>query len=159
MLLEHSHGYSYTYIFYGFFDTAVESRVVVMDHKAQRKVKVKSLSHIRLCDPMDCSLPGSSIHGILQASILEWVAISFSRRSSQPRDWTWVSHIAGRCFTIWATREALKYLLFSPLVETFANFGDIRSKEILRCQLFWWHIFEQQLSVFRASVSSSIKWE
>ena len=48
MLLEHSHGYSYTYIFYGFFDTAVESRVVVMDHKAQRKVKVKSLSHIRL---------------------------------------------------------------------------------------------------------------
>ena len=41
-----------------------------------------------LCDPMDCSLPGSSIHGILQARILEWVAISFSRRSSRPRDWT-----------------------------------------------------------------------
>ena len=39
-----------------------------------------------LCDPMDCSLPGSSIHGILQARILEWVAVSFSRRSSQPRD-------------------------------------------------------------------------
>ena len=55
---------------------------------------------------MDCSLPGSSICGILQARILEWVATSFSRRSSQPRDWTWVSHIAGRCFTIWASREA-----------------------------------------------------
>ena len=40
------------------------------------------------CDPMDCSLPGSSVHGILQARILEWVAISFSRGSSQPRNWT-----------------------------------------------------------------------
>ena len=54
---------------------------------------------------MDCSLPGSSVPGILQAGILEWVAISFSRRSSQPRDRTWVSHIAGRRFTIWATRK------------------------------------------------------
>ena len=49
---------------------------------------------------MDYSLSGSSIHGFFQARILEWVAISFSRRSSQPRDWTWVSHIVG--FTIWA---------------------------------------------------------
>ena len=49
-----------------------------------------------LCDPMDCSPPGSSVHGILQARILEWVAISFSRGSSQPRDRTWVSCIAGR---------------------------------------------------------------
>ena len=55
-----------------------------------------------LCDPMDSSLPGSSVHGIFQARILEWVAISFSRGSSQPRDWTQVSHIAGRHFTIWA---------------------------------------------------------
>ena len=53
-----------------------------------------------LCDPMDWSPPGSSFHGILQARILEWVAISFSRRSSQPRDRTRVSHVAGRCFTI-----------------------------------------------------------
>ena len=44
-----------------------------------------------LCNPMDCSLPGSSFHGIFQARILEWVAISFSRGYSQPRDWTWVS--------------------------------------------------------------------
>ena len=62
-----------------------------------------------LCDPMDCSLPGSSVHGILQARILEWVAIPFSRGSSGPRDWTWVSCIAGRFFTIWAMREALYY--------------------------------------------------
>ena len=58
-----------------------------------------------LCDPVDCSPPGSSIHGILQARILEWVAISFSRGSSWPRDQTWVSHIAGRCFNLWATME------------------------------------------------------
>ena len=55
---------------------------------------------------MDCSLPGFSVHGIFQARILEWVAISFSRGSSQPRDWTQVSLNASRRFTLWATREA-----------------------------------------------------
>ena len=63
-----------------------------------------------LCDPMDCSLPGSSIHGILQARVLEWVAISFSRGSSWPRDRTQVSCIAGRRFTLWATREARRWV-------------------------------------------------
>ena len=61
-------------------------------------------SCLTLCDPMDCSLPGSSVYGIFQARILEWVAISFSI-SSRPRDWTQVSCIVGRHFTIWATRE------------------------------------------------------
>ena len=61
---------------------------------------------------MDCSLPGSSIHGILQARVLEWVAISFSRGSSQPGDQTQVSRIAGRRFTIWATREAHTLCVF-----------------------------------------------
>ena len=55
---------------------------------------------------MDYSLPGSSVHEILQARILEWVAMPSSRGSSQPRDQTQVSCIAGRFFTIWATREA-----------------------------------------------------
>ena len=50
-------------------------------------------------DSMDCSLPGSSVHGILQERILEWVAIPFSRGSSQPRNQTWVSCMAGRLFT------------------------------------------------------------
>ena len=59
-----------------------------------------------LCDPVDYSPLGSPVHGILQGRILEWVAISFSRGSSQPRDQTQVSRIAGRCFTLWATREA-----------------------------------------------------
>ena len=58
-----------------------------------------------LCDPMDCSLQGFSVHGTFQARVLEWVAIAFSRGSSQPRDQTQVSHITGRRFTIWATRE------------------------------------------------------
>ena len=56
--------------------------------------------------PMDCSLPGSSVHGTVHVRILEWVVILFSRGSSWTRDWAWVSHIAGRFFTIWATREA-----------------------------------------------------
>ena len=57
-----------------------------------------------LCNPMDCSSPGPSVHRILQARILEWVAIPFSWGFVRPRDWTWVSHIAGRFFTIWTTR-------------------------------------------------------
>ena len=58
-----------------------------------------------LFDHMDCSLPGSSVHGIFQAIVLEWIAISFSRGSSRPRDWTQVSRIVDRRFTVWATRE------------------------------------------------------
>ena len=58
-----------------------------------------------LCDPMDCSLPGSSVHGIFQATVLEWIAISFPKGSSQPRDRTQVSHIIDRRFTVWVTRE------------------------------------------------------
>ena len=61
-----------------------------------------------LCNTMDCSLPGSSVHGIFQASVLEWVAISSSRLSSQPRNQTSVSCMTGRFFTIWTTWEALE---------------------------------------------------
>ena len=62
---------------------------------------------LTLCNPLDCNLPGSPAHGIIQAWILEWVAILFSRGSSWPRDWTQVSCIAGRLFTIWATKESI----------------------------------------------------
>jgi len=58
-----------------------------------------------LCNPMDWSLPGLSVHGIFQARVLEWVAISFSRGSSWPRDHTLISPTAGRRFALWATRE------------------------------------------------------
>ena len=64
-------------------------------------------SCLTLCDPMDCSPPGFSVHEICQARILEWVAISSFRGSSRPRDQTQVSGIAGEFFTVWATREAL----------------------------------------------------
>ena len=72
--------------------------------KNELKVLVTQLC-LTLCDPMDCSPLGSSVHGISQAKILEWVAISFSRGSSWPRDWTQVSCIAGGLFTVRATSE------------------------------------------------------
>ena len=73
------------------------------------EVKVQVLvaqSCLTLCKPLDCSRSGSSVHGILQARILDWVAILFSRGSSWPRGWTWVSCIAHRSLTSWATRES-----------------------------------------------------
>ena len=66
-----------------------------------------------LCDPIDCSLPGSSVHRIFHAIVLEWIAIPFSRGSSRAQ--TWVSHIVDRRFTIWATREVLGLFRGSPL--------------------------------------------
>ena len=73
-------------------------------HFLLQYMKVKSESEVaQLCptlrDPMDCSLPGSSVHGIFQARVLEWVAIAFSKGSSQPRDRTQIPYIAGRQFT------------------------------------------------------------
>ena len=81
-----------------------------------------------LCNPMDCSPPGSLSMGILQARILEWVAIPFSRGSSQPRDWTRVSCIADRFFTIWATREALAldiggYIFHSKMCDMVSHYS------------------------------------
>ena len=74
-----------------------------------------------LCNSIDCSPPGSFAHGISQARILEWVAISFSRGSSWPRNRTQVSCIAGRFFTNWATREAPLKKVQSP----FPGLGPI----------------------------------
>ena len=67
--------------------------------------KLESVSCLVLSDYDAMDPPGSSVHGILQARTLEWVAFPFSRGSSQPRDQTHVFHIAGRFFTVWATRE------------------------------------------------------
>ena len=80
-------------------------RKILYQLNHQRSESEVAQSCPTLCNPMDCSLSGSSVHRIFQARILEWVAISFSRRSSQPRDWTQVSCIVGRCFTVWATRD------------------------------------------------------
>ena len=70
---------------------------------------------------MNSSQPGSSVHGIFQARILEWVAISFSRGSPQPRDWTQVSCTAGKFFTDWATREAENIMRNAGLDEAQAG--------------------------------------
>ena len=64
---------------------------------------------LTLCEAMDCSLPGSSVHGIFQARILEWVAMPSSRGSSQPMGCTQVSCTAGKFFTVLATRKAQEY--------------------------------------------------
>ena len=87
-----------------------EKNQYAIDLKGRKGMKVKEIV-AQLClilrDPMDCSPPGSSVHGLLQARILKWLAIPFSRGSSQPRDWSSVSCascITSRFFSIWATR-------------------------------------------------------
>ena len=94
---------------------------------------------LTLCDPMDCSLPGSSIREIFQARVLEWVAISFSRRSSRHRDWTQVSCIVGRRFTVWATRASLvAQLVKNPPAMRQTWVGNIPwRREKLPTPVFW----------------------
>ena len=100
-------------------------------------------SCLTVCDPGDCSPPGSSVHGIFQAKILEWVAIPFSMGSSQPRDQTVLSYTASRFFTIWATREALypptaKSLQSCP---TLCNPKDYTVHGILQARILEWAAF------------------
>ena len=76
-----------------------------------------------LCIPMDCSLPGSSVRGILQARIVEWVAIPFSRESSQPRNRTHISCTAGRFFTPEPRGSPYQYLESNKFIETKQNGG------------------------------------
>ena len=91
------------------WDVAIKTAFVILNCFSRKvNVKIAQLC-LTLWNPMDCSLPGSSVHGILQARILEWVAFPFSRGSSQPKDRTQVSCIAGRFLTVWATREAQEY--------------------------------------------------
>ena len=85
------------------------------------------VSRVRLCDLMDCSPPGFSVPGILQARILVWIAIPFSKESSQPRDQAQVSHIAGRFFTIWATNNSKEFQeRFFPKVPGWAFCNEPR---------------------------------
>ena len=88
-------------------------------------------SYPTLCDPMNCSPLGYSVHGISQARILEWVPIPFSRGSSWPRDWTRGSSIAGGFFTIWAIREAKRFIISKWLAWSCR----LRSPEICSWQI------------------------
>ena len=113
-----------------------------------------------LCDPLDCSLPGSSIHGIFQARVLEWGAISFSRGSSQPRDWTQDSHIAGRHFTIWVTRQVIcletsvkiDHKIVTVFISVRWDYGCFfffllisMSLIFLTMKIYWFHTKEEQV--------------
>ena len=75
--------------------TANQDCVLLKAYESESEV---AQSFPTLCDPMDCSLAGSSIHGIFKARVLEWVSIAFSWGSSQLRDQTWESWVMGRCF-------------------------------------------------------------
>ena len=86
-----------------------------------------------LCDPIDCSTPGSPAPGISQARKLEWITIPFSRRSSQSRDWTQVSCTVGRFFTNWATREvmaqSIQYMFSSVQISRSVMSNSLRPHE------------------------------
>ena len=84
-------------------------------------------SCLTLSDLMDSSLPGSSVHRIFQASIQEWVAISFSRASSRPRDRTGVSCIFGGCFTIRASREAQTHMPYDSAINSMPRYTLTRN--------------------------------
>ena len=84
---------------------------------------------------MDCSPPGSFVHGILQARILEWVAISSSRGSSQPKDRTWVSYIAGEFFTHWGGSP----FFFFFLLDIYLNSQDYSPAHLIRDRVAWIH--------------------
>ena len=87
------------------------------------KVKVAQ-SCLILCNPIDCSPPDSSVHGILQARVLEDLQGIFSSRSSQPRDWTQVSGIADRFLTLWATRTCHNLLLHRATFRSVWHRGE-----------------------------------
>ena len=95
---------------------------------------------------MDCSPPGSSVHGILQARVLEQLAVLFSRGSSRSWDWTWVFHIAGGFFTIWSTREthantASKQILTLPSNHIASSSPSYKSSLTYSCPISITHIW------------------
>ena len=107
------------------WDVAIKTAFVILNCFSRKvNVKIAQLC-LTLWNPMDCSLPGSSVHGILQARILEWVAFPFSRGSSQPKDRTQVSCIAGRFLTVWATREAQEYWGRIEAIPSLADLPDL----------------------------------
>ena len=110
----------------------------VMAEKVKNVKLLVAQSCPTLCNCMHC-IPGSSVHGILQARILEWVAIPFSRRSSWPRDRTRVSCIAGGFFTIWATREGYYcYCWFYYFLKSLITYLFLAAVGLCRCA---WAVF------------------
>ena len=96
--------------------------------KHYKKCKLLTQLCLILCYPIDYSPPDSSVYGILQARILGWVAIPFSKVSSQPRNWTQVFCIAGRFFTIWATREASS-IVYACVIDERSNKSAVKESK------------------------------
>ena len=108
-------------------------------------------AHSLSCVPLfvtlrDCSPPGFSVHRILQARILEWVPIISSRGSPWPRDWILVSYIAGRFFTVWATREA-HFLLYIPC-------HNKNMKKLILIAMMWLE-YTQACGIFKLKLGKS----
>ena len=93
--------------FWSFINIVIYNRSSFYFTSSITSVCLVTQSCLTVCDPMDCSPPGSSVQGVLQARILEWVVMPSSKGSSQPGNQTQIFHIAGGFFTVWATREAL----------------------------------------------------
>ena len=112
-----------------------------------------------ICDPLDYSQIGSSVHGVLQARMLEWVAISFSKGSSQPRNWmhvSCVSFIAGGFFTQWTSREEPVAVLSAPKWSHCSGLGGFAW---LRHSLSLEHWWTASLSIFQRQGSFGLSWE
>ena len=122
-------------------------------------------SCLTFCDTMDCSLSGFSIHGIFQARVLKWVAISFSSGSSWPRDQTRVSCMAGRRFTLWAAREApgiydiVSAFIFKALkLDEILFAGSYSITQVFNVKMLQGPIFEPLLFFCLYSLISYSKW-
>ena len=105
---------------------------------------MKLLSHVWLCDPRDCSPPGSSVHGILQARILEWVDIPFSKRSFWPRDWTRISCGSSICrwilyhWFIWLKQVWYKHTHTHVNIRTTKYYSIIKRMKYCHLQQHGW---------------------
>ena len=130
----------------GWFSTAWAIREAPMG-RLKAKAKVAQSCPI-LCDPMDCSPPGSSLHGIFQLRILEWVAISFSRGSSQPRDLTWASCIIRGFLTAEPPGKPFYCVIAGHNVSTIANIQLTLNKFLLN------NLFSLLLHIWKSYLSS-----
>ena len=108
-----------------------------------------------LCGPMDCSPPASSVHGVLWARIPEWVVVPFSKRSSQSRDRTWVSWIAGRFFTIWASHQGSPSSLGQTSLHSASLYCALQTLQCLPVESTNWTLHWRSLW---APFSNSICW-
>ena len=119
--------------------SVAETKGTHRDNCALNCEKCSSLSHVRLCNSMNCNKPGSSVHRILKARILEWVAVPFTRGSSWPRDRTQVSRIVGRFFTAWTTREADCFQLTydKRLTMGFPDGSEVKNPPVMQEMQVW----------------------